>query len=108
MNAALKDVSKKTRWGADPEEKTAEELVSRAKEQGPSLTGPDELLKQLTKTVLETALGQEMAAWQTRPLDAALRGRVHRRDHGEGPGRAGREPAGLCRDRGQPGHMAES
>src|SRR5207248_10263071 len=28
--------------------------------QGLSLTGPDELLKQLTKTVLETALNEEM------------------------------------------------
>jgi putative transposase len=34
--------------------------VRRAREQGLSLTGPDGLLKQLTKTVLETALNQEM------------------------------------------------
>ena len=33
---------------------------ARAREQGLSLTGPDGLLKQLTKTVLETALNQEM------------------------------------------------
>src|SRR5215510_4148062 len=38
----------------------AEELVARAREQGVSLTGPEGLLKQLTKTVLETALNQEM------------------------------------------------
>ncbi len=38
----------------------AEELVRRAREQGLSLTGPDGLLKQLTKTVLETALHQEL------------------------------------------------
>ena len=31
-----------------------------AREQGLSLTGPDGLLKQLTKTVLETALNEEM------------------------------------------------
>ena len=31
-----------------------------AQEQGLSLTGPDGLLKQLTKTVLETALNEEM------------------------------------------------
>ena len=31
-----------------------------AKEQGLSLTGPDGLLKRLTKTVLETALNEEM------------------------------------------------
>jgi len=36
------------------------ELIRLAKEQGLSLTGPDGLLKQLTKTVLETALNEEM------------------------------------------------
>jgi putative transposase len=35
-------------------------MVARAREQGLSLTGPDGLLKQLTKTVLETALNQEL------------------------------------------------
>jgi transposase-like protein len=34
--------------------------VVRAREQGVSLTGPDGLLRRLTKTVLETALNQEM------------------------------------------------
>jgi transposase-like protein len=34
--------------------------VRQAREQGPSLTGPDGLLRQLTKTVLETALDQEL------------------------------------------------
>jgi transposase-like protein len=38
----------------------AAELVKMAKEKGWSLTGPDGLLKQLTKTVLETALNEEM------------------------------------------------
>jgi putative transposase len=61
MTATLDDVTKKT---AKPElsavEQVAEELVRRAREQGLSLTGPDGLLKQLTKTVLETALNQEM------------------------------------------------
>jgi hypothetical protein len=42
------------------EEKVVEELVRRAREHGLSLTGPDGLLKQLTKTVLETALNQEL------------------------------------------------
>jgi putative transposase len=41
-------------------EQAAEELVRKAREQGVSLTGPDGLLKQLTKTVLETALNQEL------------------------------------------------
>ena len=38
----------------------AEELVRLAKEQGLSLTGPDGLLKQVTRNVLETALNEEM------------------------------------------------
>jgi transposase-like protein len=42
------------------EEVAAKELVRLAQEQGLSLTGPDGLLKQFTKTVLETALNEEM------------------------------------------------
>ena len=60
MNGTLEDVTKRKRPEPTAEEKLAEELVARAREQGLSLTGPDGLLKQLTKTVLETALGQEM------------------------------------------------
>jgi hypothetical protein len=54
MNATLEDVTKKK------QEPTSEEMVRRARQQGLSLTGPDGLLKQLTKTVLETALNQEL------------------------------------------------
>ncbi|HET6915546.1 MAG TPA: IS256 family transposase [Acidimicrobiales bacterium] len=59
MTATLNDVAKKK---AEPsaEEQAAAELVRLAKEQGLSLTGPDGLLKQLTKTVLETSLNEEM------------------------------------------------
>ena len=60
MNGTLEDVTKRKRPEPTAEEKLAEELVARAREQGLSLTGPDGLLKQLTKTVLETALGQAM------------------------------------------------
>ena len=61
MTATLDDVTKKKdRPEPTPEQKVAEELVRRAREQGLSLTGPDGLLKQLTKTVIETALNQEM------------------------------------------------
>lgn len=35
-------------------------MVAQAQEQGLALTGPDGLLKQLTKTVLETALNAEL------------------------------------------------
>jgi len=60
MDGTLEDVTKRIRREPTAEEKIAEELVRRAREQGVSLTGPDGLLKQLTKTVLETALNQEM------------------------------------------------
>jgi len=61
MTATLDDVmKKKDKPEPSTEEKVAEELVRRAREQGLSLTGPDGLLKQLTKTVIETALNQEM------------------------------------------------
>jgi hypothetical protein len=38
----------------------AERLLAQAKEQGVSLVGPDGLLDQLTKNVLETALEAEL------------------------------------------------
>src|SRR3954469_19743212 len=59
MTATLDGVTKKK---AEPtaEQAAALELVRLAKEQGLSLTGPDGLLKQLTKTVLETSLNEEM------------------------------------------------
>jgi transposase-like protein len=62
MTATLDSVTskKKDKPELSAEQKLAEELVARAREQGVSLTGPDGLLKQLTKTVLETALNQEM------------------------------------------------
>lgn len=42
------------------ETEAARELVRMAKEQGLALTGPEGLLKQLTRTVIETALDEEM------------------------------------------------
>jgi transposase-like protein len=61
MTATLDDVTaRKKRPELTAEQRAAEELVRRAREQGLSLTGPDGLLKQLTKTVLETALNEEI------------------------------------------------
>src|SRR5689334_16502320 len=61
MTTTLDDVTaRKTRPPASAEEQAAAELVRLAREQGLSLTGPDGLLKQLTKTVLETALNEEL------------------------------------------------
>jgi transposase-like protein len=61
MTATLDTMTKKKEPAEEPAELTAaRELVRQAKEQGLSLTGPDGLLKQLTKTVLETALDEEL------------------------------------------------
>jgi transposase-like protein len=61
MTATLDTVAKKKEPVEEPAElQAARELVRQAKEQGLSLTGPDGLLKQLTKTVLETALNEEL------------------------------------------------
>ena len=60
MTATLDGVTKKKPAEQSAEQQAAVELVRMAKEQGLSLTGPDGLLKQLTKTVLETALNEEM------------------------------------------------
>jgi putative transposase len=43
------------------QEQLAQRLLAQAKEQGVELVGPDGLLNQLTKRVLETALEEEMA-----------------------------------------------
>jgi len=56
----LNDMTAKKRPEPSAEEIAARELVRVAKEQGLSLTGPDGLLKQFTKSVLETALNEEM------------------------------------------------
>jgi len=60
MTATLDDVTKRKQTEESAEQQAAKELVRMAREQGLSLTGPDGLLKQLTKTVIETALGEEM------------------------------------------------
>ncbi len=59
MTETLETVTKK-KPEATAEQQAAEELVRQAREQGLSLTGPDGLLKQLTKVVIETALDQEL------------------------------------------------
>src|SRR5215210_6801237 len=56
----LEIVPKKNKPEPSAEEAAAKELVRQAREQGLSLTGPDGLLRQFTKSVLETALNEEM------------------------------------------------
>lgn len=60
MTATLDDVAKKKPAELSAEQQAAAELVRQAKERGLSLTGPVGLLKQLTKSVIEAALGEEM------------------------------------------------
>jgi putative transposase len=54
------DVVPKKKPEPSAEETAARELVRLARAQGLSLTGPGGLLKQFTKSVLETALSEEM------------------------------------------------
>jgi putative transposase len=51
---------KKVGRQSSPEQVAAAAMVAQAREQGLALTGPDGLLKLFTKSVLETALNEEM------------------------------------------------
>ena len=57
-----------------------------------------ETVSRITDKVLE-----EMADLAGPATRGGLCRDLHRRDHGQGPRRPGREPADLCRDRGHPG-----
>jgi putative transposase len=59
MNATLEDVTRK-KPEPTAEQLAAEEMVRRARERGLSPTSLGGLLKQLAKTVLKTALNQEV------------------------------------------------
>ncbi len=65
MTETLVAVSPPPKEPSDPpsaeELAAAKELVRQARAQGVALTGPGGLLKALTKTVIETALDEEMA-----------------------------------------------
>ncbi|WP_238384902.1 IS256 family transposase, partial [Segeticoccus rhizosphaerae] len=52
--------ARKSQLPAEAERAAVRELVKAARDRGEDLTGPDGLLKVLTKTVLETALDEEM------------------------------------------------
>jgi putative transposase len=61
MTATLPDVAaKKERAEQSPEQQVAAELVRQAREKWLSLTRRGGLLKQLTKTVIEAALQEDM------------------------------------------------
>jgi len=59
VTATIDDVARK-KPELSAEQEAAAELVRLAKEKGLALTGPDGLLKVLTKSVIESALGEEM------------------------------------------------
>ncbi|WP_414713728.1 IS256 family transposase, partial [Segeticoccus sp.] len=58
---SLKKTVQKSQSPAEAEQAAVRELVKAARARGEDLTGPDGLLKLLTKTVLETALDEEMS-----------------------------------------------
>src|SRR3954454_16343050 len=63
MTSEIVDAPKKTtgaRRQLSPEQAAAAAMVAEAKARGLELTGPDGLLKLFTKSVLETALNEEM------------------------------------------------
>ena len=109
----------------------AEGLVARARAEGVELTGDGGLLTGRVREVLQTGLEVELAVPHDRDgtfdpvtvpkharrfdgltanvislaapsAGAALSGRVDRRDRDQGPRQPGREPAGVCGDRGEP------
>jgi hypothetical protein len=57
----LEKASSKTVTPAEAERAAVRELVRAARARGEDLTGPDGLLKMITKTVIESALDEEMA-----------------------------------------------
>ena len=66
--------SNEPQQASDEEIQAARELVSQARDRGVSPAGPDGLLKALTKTVIDSALDEEMFPKhfvQGRPLPAS-------------------------------------
>jgi putative transposase len=60
VNSLAKTISKTNEQAGDADRAAIREMVKSARERGLEITGPDGLLKLLTKTVLETALEEEM------------------------------------------------
>jgi putative transposase len=60
VNSLAKTISKQAVEPVDAQRAAIREMVKSAKERGLDITGPDGLLKLLTKTVLEAALEEEM------------------------------------------------
>jgi putative transposase len=78
MTTTLSDMTAKKEPELSAEEIAAKELVWLAEEQGLSLTGPDGLLKQFTKSVLETALDEETTQHLGHEKNRVVQGRESR------------------------------
>jgi putative transposase len=59
--SSLEKAAKKSQTPQEQERAAVQELVRAARARGEDLTGPDGLLKTITKSVLESALEQEMS-----------------------------------------------
>ena len=59
--SSLEKAAKKSLTPAEQERAAVQELVRAARARGEELTGPDGLLKTITKSVLESALEQELS-----------------------------------------------
>jgi putative transposase len=68
--------SDKPRRELSPEQAAAAAMVADAKARGLALTGPDGLLKLFTKTVVETALNEEMTEHLGHEKNRAEPGRI--------------------------------
>ena len=79
----------------------AEQLLAQAKAQGMELVGPDGLLNQLTKRVLETALEEEMSEHLGYDKHDPV-GREPRQLPQRGAGEDGADRDRAGRDRGAP------
>jgi putative transposase len=62
MSALAQTIERSQVRPAEAERAAIREMVKSATDRGVALTGPDGLLKLLTKTVLEAALDEEMIA----------------------------------------------
>ena len=62
MTALARTIDKRVGEPGSAERAAIREMVKSAQERGVALTGPDGLLKLFTRTVLETALDEEMTA----------------------------------------------
>jgi transposase-like protein len=75
MEPTLGDVSARKNKKGSAEAEAAKEFLKLASDRGLSLTGPDGLLKQFTKNVLETALNEEMTEHLGHEKNRAAEGR---------------------------------